>query len=147
MPGTTYDAMRAAIVSAVSGIDPSYTPGADSRWCAVHAPEDVASTSLRNFYVDIEVPAGTGDFFGGCERVAASVRIETSYGGLSRAEARTVAARDRQDLWSQLHRLGIDGTPVLDSQGFEENFEDGAQWGAHLFELEYFEPLNLEPDP
>ncbi|MGH1451192.1 MAG: hypothetical protein ACRBBM_17445 [Pseudomonadaceae bacterium] len=138
---TTYDALRASLITTIAGITPSYTPSSASLWCPVQAPKDVPSSDPRNFYVRLSTPVEDGEVYGGCLRHTAELEVITSYGGLSGAEQDVMTARDNQDLWRELHRAGLEGGPKFAKDGFNDESDDGRQWGAHVFTVTFFMPL------
>ncbi len=140
---TTFDALRAGIVTAIRGIAPTNTPGASSLWNRVDAREDVPSNDARNFFVELDVPTEAGEVFGGCLEHEAELRIWTSYGGLKPATAQVLAASDHHDLWTTLNRAAIDGLALVEKDGFEPESDDGRLWGAHIFTARFFLPLGL----
>ena len=138
---TTYDALRAGLITTIAGIAPSYTPSSALRWCPVLAKGEVPSDTARNFYVQMSTPVEVGEGYGGCLQHETTLEVYTSYGGLSDAEQDVMTARDNQDLWRELHRAGLDGSPKFAKDGFNDEFDDGRQWGAHVFTVEFFMPL------
>lgn len=137
----TYDELRAGIVTAIVGITPSYAPSSGALWCPVQSRDDVPSHDLRNFYAKLSTPVETGEGYGGCLQHECTLEVYTSYGGLNETEQDVLTARDNQDLWRELHRANLDGAPIFTKDDFADESDDGRQWGAHVFNVQFFMPL------
>lgn len=128
-------------MTAIHDIAPTYTPSGGELWRPVDKRDDVPSTGLRSFFVELRDIVEDGPVYGGCAPHTAELRVWTSYGGLPPAEQQVFVGRDQQDLWRSLHRAQIDGAPKFEKQPFEEENDDGRYWGAHVFTAHMFLPL------
>lgn len=139
MISTTFDLVRAGIMTAIVGVVPSYEPRSNDLWRPVQQKRDVPSEGLRSFFVELRDITEEGDVYGGCALHTANLSIWTSYQGLTPAEQQVLVGRDQQDLWRALHRAEIDGASKFTKSPFqEENDEDGHIWGAHSFVASIF---------
>lgn len=137
---TTHSAARAAIVTAIRGITPTYEHYQGACWNIVQSRDDVASQDLRNYFVELGMPIPEGEIYGGCELHTCDLMVYTSYGGLSPVDQQLVAAQDQQDLWDALHSANIPGVPKFDKGGFDAEGESGKLWGAHVLTAYIFLP-------
>lgn len=101
---TTQAAIRAALVTRIEAISPSYPEYQDYTWTHIDGIEP-RGLNLRLFRVFTGVGEWTADgVFGGDGMEAdCEVRIRVAYGGLDGNELTDLVTRDGLDLWMAIH--------------------------------------------
>ncbi len=143
MSTATVAQICAAVRSTLLTLDPSHPHRRDTRWNPVEGVDMVPSADVRNVFVELSIAEGDAEGFGACISRPATLRLWTSYGGLSRTDVRDLVSSDGHQVWQALHRASIPGLPQLDLPNWEPEPDEGTRWGAHAFDCIVFLPLGL----